>query len=117
MKSAIETFVGIILIVLMVVIATCYITASIDTRQAQNFHSSVVTEIEASHFASSVIDELEQKAHDNGFTMIDGSGNKVSGLTVNVMSSMDVAEVTLTYDYTIPFLNIFLKHEIVGYAR
>ncbi len=36
------------------------------------------------------------------------------------MTSVDrgkFAKVTLTYDYTLPVLNLFLEHQIVGYAR
>lgn len=113
MKGAVETFVAILVIALMVVLSTCYITASINTRHAQNFYSTCVTEIEASHFSESVITELTEKAKSNGFQKDDGS----SGLEVDVLPAMDVAQVKLTYDYTIPFLNIFLEHEIVGYAR
>ncbi|MGN0672808.1 MAG: hypothetical protein ACI4KJ_00010 [Anaerovoracaceae bacterium] len=106
MKSAIETFMGIILIVLVVIISTCYITASIDTRHAQNFHASVISEIEASNHAESVVTECVNKAKENGFTEL-----KVND------TATGISEVTLSYHYTIPFLDIFLEHKIVGYAR
>ena len=116
MKSAIETFMGIIIITLMAVIATCYITASIDTRHAQNYHAGAIAEIEASNHAESVISDCVAKAKENGFTYKDGAGNEVSGLETN-KTAMGVTEVTLKYHYTIPFLNIFLEHKLVGYAR
>lgn len=116
MKSAIETFMGIVIITLMAVIATCYITASIDTRHAQNFHAGAIAEIEASNHAESVISDCAAKAKENGFTIEDASENEVSGLETKE-TAMGVTEVTLKYHYTIPFLNIFLEHQIVGYAR
>ena len=113
MKGAIETFVGIVIIALMVVISTGYITASLDIRHAQNFHSSMVSEIEESDFSQEVINECILNAQLNHFVKEDGS----SGLDVKTAEGMDIAEVTLTYTYTIPFLNSVLEHEIVGYAR
>lgn len=98
---------GILIIAVMVILSTCYITASMNTRHAQNFHAAAVAEIEASHFSNAVIAEVTEKAEDNGFTSLD----------VDVLENMDMAEVTLVYDYTIPFLNVLLNHEIVGYAR
>lgn len=113
MKGAIETFIGIIIITLMVVLSTSYITASLNTRHAQNYHSAMISEIEASNFSDVVIQECIEKAKANGFVKEDGS----SGLEVVKMAEMDIAEVTLTYRYMIPVLNSLLEHEIVGYAR
>lgn len=114
MKGAIETFVGIIIIALMVVLSTSYITASLNTRHAQNYHSAVISEIEASNFSQTVIDNCITKAKENGFVKEDGT----SGLEVTKVSGdVDLAEVSLTYRYTIPVLNSLLEHEITGYAR
>lgn len=113
MKGSIETFVGIIMIALMVVFSSIYISAAMNTRNAQDFHSAVISEIEASNFSQEVIDSCIVKAKNNGFVKDNGS----SGLEVVKMGDMDLAEVTLTYRFSIPFLNALLNHEIVGYAR
>jgi len=107
MKGAIETFTAIVMIALMVVLSICCISASLNTRYAQNYHAAVVSEIEASNFSQEVIDACEQKALDNGFTKLE----------VVTMGDLDLAEVTLNYRYSIPILNALLEHEIVGYAR
>lgn len=107
MKGAVETFMAIIMIAFMAVLSTTYIIASLNTRYAQNFHSLAISEIEASNFSETVIDSLEEKAEENGFTK----------LTVDKMTDLAVAEVTLDYTYSLPFLNAVLEHKIVGYAR
>lgn len=110
MKGAVETMVGIVLIAFMAVLSTAYITASLNTQKAQKYYSAVVTEIEASDFTESVMESCKTKAVENGYTdltiqpVISAAGSKY-------------AKVTLTYDYTIPLLNLFLEHQITGYAR
>lgn len=99
----------------MALLGTCYITASLDIRNAQNIHASAITEIEASNCSDAVIEACSAKAVENGYRNEDGS----SGLNVHkVMTAKGaVAEVKLNYSYTIPLLNTTLKHEIIGYAR
>ena len=92
------------------VLSAAYIMASLNTQSAQNYHSAVVAEVEAGDFTDPVIRSCRQKALENGYT----------DLLVEPMTSVDsgkFAKVTLTYDYTLPVLNLFLEHQIVGYAR
>lgn len=110
MKGAVETMIGIIMIAFMAVLSTAYITASLNTQKAQNYHSAVVAEVEAGDYSESVIQSCKEKAVDNGYAsleiepLISTSGEKY-------------ARVALSYDYTLPVLELFLEHEIVGYAR
>lgn len=110
MKGAVETMIGMIMIAFMAVLSTAYITASLNTQRAQNYHSAVVTEIEAGDYSESVIQSCKEKALDNGYT----------ALAIEPLISEDggkCAKVVLTYNYTIPLLDLFLEHEIAGYAR
>lgn len=110
MKGAVETMIGMIMIAFMAVLSTAYITASLNTQRAQNYHSAVIAEVEAGDFSEIVIRGCKEKAEENGY----------AGLEVEPLVTADggkYAKVTLTYDYTIPMLDLFLKHEIVGYAR
>lgn len=116
MKLAIETFVSMIIIVMMVLLGTCYITASLDTQNAQRYHASVIAEVEAGNFSERVIQSCIEQAKANGYLMEDGS----SALRIEPAGRSEerkMAEVSLTYQYSIPLLDLFLKHEIVGYAR
>lgn len=105
MKLSIESFVSLIIIVLIIVISICTLTSSADVRNAQNFHSAMVSEIEASDCAQSVIDKCKEKAIANGYTELE------------VTKINSYYEVTLVYEYSIPVINEIMNHTIVGYAR
>lgn len=113
MKSAIETFLSVIMITFMAVLSTCYITSSLNTRRAQNYHASVITEVEASDFSDEVIAGCITNAKENGYVQEDGS----SSLFINKTGELQTAEVTLKYQYLLPILNVKMEHEIKGYAR
>lgn len=109
MKGSLETMIGIIFLAFMALLGTSYITASLTTQKAQNYHAGVVAELEASDFASDVITSCETKAVDNGYNSLT--------ITVNGSGQGRYAKVVLDYDYSIPLLNRIIDHEIVGYAR
>lgn len=110
MKGAVETMIGMIMIAFMAVLSTAYITASLNTQKAQNYHSAVMAEVEAGDFSDVVIQNCEEKAVENGYTSL-----RIEPLVSS--GSGKYAKITLNYDYTIPILDLFLEHEIVGYAR
>lgn len=110
MKGAVETMMGMILIAFMAVLSAAYITASLNTQSAQNYHSAVIAEIEAGDFSEEVIQSCRTKATENGY----------ENLNVELMSGEKekrYAKVTLIYSYTMPLLDLLLEHQIVGYAR
>jgi len=77
---------------------------------AQKFHSAVISEIEASDFLPQVIENCKKKAKDSGY----------NDLTVTIQESEKgnyYAEVVLDYNYSIPIINFFMNHQIIGYAR
>lgn len=113
MKASIEVYVSVIVVVLMLMLSTCYITASLDTQYAQSYHSKVVSDIEASDFSEAVITSCKEEAAEKGFESLEVK-------SVLAQGNKKVAEVRLTYRYSIPLLNNFLGDEsrkIVGYAR
>ena len=110
MKGAVETMMGMIMIAFMAVLSTAYIIASLNTQKAQNYHSTVVSEVEAGDFSEVVIQSCKKKALENGY----------KDLTIEPLMNVEnekYAKVTLTYNYTLPVLNLFLEHQIAGYAR
>lgn len=111
MKSAIETMIGIVVLTFMAVLGTSYITASLSTQRAQNYHAAVVQELENSNFAANVIDSEKEKAVENGYDGLDIQ------LFTNSETNTTYAKVTLPYSYGIPILGQSREHEIVGYAR
>ena len=70
MKGAVETMIGMIMIAFMAVLSTAYITASLNTQKAQNYHSAVMAEVEAGDFSEAVIQSCKEKAVDNGYTSL-----------------------------------------------
>ena len=111
MKGAIETMIGILVLTFMAVLGTSYITASLNTQRAQNYHASVVQELENSDFADSVIAEEQAKALENNYNEL-----KIEKKTSD-STGESYAKVTLDYNYSIPVLDMVMDHEIVGYAR
>ncbi|MGC4020415.1 MAG: hypothetical protein QM793_15135 [Muricomes sp.] len=110
MKGAVETMMGIIMIAFMAVLSGAYIMSSLNTQRAQNYHSAVIAEIEAGDFSEVVIQSCKRNALENEYT----------DLEIELLISKEnekYAKVTLTYNYTLPVLNLFLEHQIAGYAR
>lgn len=99
MKGAIETMVGVVLIAFMAVLSTAYISASLNTQKAQAYHSTVVTEIEASDYNAEVLEKCKKKALENGYENLDIQ-------VVTSAAGSKYAKVTLAYRYTIPLLNM-----------
>ena len=115
MKGAIETMVGVVLIAFMAVrsisVSSCEIkSTSLNTQKAQAYHSTVVTEIEASDYNAEVLEKCKKKALENGYENLDIQ-------VVTSAAGSKYAKVTLAYRYTIPLLNMLLEHQITGYAK
>lgn len=111
MKGAIETMIGIIVISFMAILGTSYITVSLDNQKAQNFHSSVISEIEASNYSTEVIAGLEAKAQENGYENLDIQ-------TKTTTDGKPYAKVILTYKTSIPILGMNdIERQIVGHAK
>jgi hypothetical protein len=110
MKSAVETMTGMIVIAFMAVLSTAYLMTSLNTQKAQNYHSTVVAELESGDFSPIVVQSCKEKALENGYTDL------VIESLVSVKSEK-YAKVTLVYEYTIPVLNLTMEHQIAGYAR
>ena len=76
MKGAIETMVGVVLIAFMAVLSTAYISASLNTQKAQAYHSTVVTEIEASDYNAEVLEKYAFGASDHRICKIEKRGKE-----------------------------------------
>lgn len=111
MKGTIEFFLVIIVFALLALAGTGYITASINTANARDYHASVINEVEASNFNSEVIESLYLDATSKGYTL-------EPIIPEEIENHKKVAEVILDYTYDIGILNITgEQHSIRGYAR
>lgn len=111
MKGSIETAIGIIMLAFMSVLGASYVTVSLNTQRAQNYHAAVIQELENSDYADSVIASAKEKAKENGYGEL-----KIYKKTSSATGE-PYAKVILPYKYSIPVLGIKWDHEIVGYAR
>lgn len=111
MKGAIETAIGIIMLTFMSVLGASYITVSLNTQRAQNYHSTVINELENSDCSDEVIIKIKEKAAENGYESLAIEKKHIAS------SNETYAKVTLAYDYSIPILGIHWDNEIVGYTK
>lgn len=111
MKGNIEVFIGTIILAVMALCATSYITAAINTTNARDYHASVINEIEASNYNSEILEGLYTDAREKGY--------ELEPITITeIENHKKVAEVILHYKYTIGFLNLSEEgYTIRGYAR
>jgi len=93
MKTAIETMVDFIMLILMVLISVCFIILHLKEQKARNFHAMAVDEIENSHFSNRIESGLLLEAENQGYdlTIVDKSIN-----------GEPIAEVILKYKNEIP---------------
>lgn len=110
MKGAVEAMCALIMIAFMSILGTGYIATQLNTQKAQNYHSSVVANIEASNFATTVINECKTKTISNGYKNLE-----VTLMTDSI--GKPYAKVVLTYNYKIPIINSTMDYSIEGYAR
>lgn len=114
MRTSVEFYIMTALLSLMAVMAAGYIGSSLYIAGARNFHASCIGEIEASNYAPKVIQALEEDARQKY-----GAGRK-DCLEVNVYEvegNNRIAQVTLSYTYAVPLLQLSKDYEITGYAR
>lgn len=111
MKGTIEFFLAIIVFALMALTGTGYITASINTANARDYHASIINELEASNFNQEVIESLYMDATSKGYIL-------EPILPYEIEGHQKTAEVILNYNYDIGVLNITGEQHIIrGYAR
>lgn len=110
MKGAIEFFIGMLVLVLLALLSTSYLSASIQGANARDYHAALINEIETSNYNGRVIQGLYQDAAEKGYEL-----NRVDIIEIN---GKKTAEVILGYTYAIGLLNIpGEQHFIRGYAR
>lgn len=109
MKVAVEAIVDFVLLVLLILMAFSFISMHINEQTARNFHALAVDEVENSNFSDTVADGLVAEAQRQGYTL------EINKKEIN---NSPVAEVVLTYGYSVPLLNIINEPQAIrGTAR
>ncbi len=107
MGQVVKSFMGIFFLVALVLLGCGILGAQMSSVQARDYKAAVITEISDSGCNQTVIDSCISQA------VSDGYGLKV---ILYEYDGRKMAEVTLEYDYCIPFLNYKTKHQLRGYA-
>ena len=109
MKQIFETYLTLFLMLMAVFTLEGIIAADIDIKNARDFKESIVDEIENSNFSPTVIAECRN------------AGNSKYTVTVDEYKDNEnntvMAEVTVSYNYSIPFLNVNKQHELKDFAE
>ncbi len=110
MKHIPVIYISIFMILFGVAVTTGLIKANMTALRAAEFHMDAIAEIENSNFADPVIDACVSQAAECGYELTVEEFTDARGVT-------GMAEVVLSYDYSIPFLKIENKYYKRGYAR
>lgn len=112
MEAITKTFLTIFCLLIVTFTATGLIVASINANKADAFLSDATIGIEEGNFQPEIIGEWKQNAADIGY-QLDTAAKDTNG-----DGYTDVVDLTLTYQYVVPFLNSGASdHVLKSYAR
>ena len=107
MGQIIKSFMGLFFLVMLIMLGCGIIGAQLDSVQARDYKAAVITEISDSGCNQSVIESCISQAESDGYAL---------EVVVFESNGRRMAEITLEYDYRIPFLNYRNKYQLRGYA-
>ena len=124
MSQVIKAFTGVFFLMLLTLLGSGIVSAQLDSAYARDYKEAVVAEIENSGFCESVMNACITQAREDGYELTmtiyqSGEepivvGSKVDG---DIMAeNVEMVEILLNYDYSIPFLNYMSRHTLRGYA-
>lgn len=112
MSDVIKTYFVLFLVLFGVCSFIGIISADMDIHHANELKTSIVNEVENSNFSPSVIQACKDSVAEN--TDYNLSINEITDAEGNTV----MAEIVVTFDYTIPFFNyINPGHETRSFAR
>ena len=124
MSQVIKAFTGVFFLILLAMLGSGIVSAQMDSAYARDYKEAVVAEIENSGFCESVMNACIMQAREDGYELTmtvyqSGKepvilGNELRG---EIMAeNVEMVEILLNYDYSIPFLNYMSRHSLRGYA-
>ena len=111
MGQVIKAYLGIFFLLLMGLVGIGVVAAGMEVNAARNYHADVVTEIECSNFHPAVIDACKSQAQKAGYRL------EVERISYDAEGKEQMAEVVLTFHYSIPILDLVSDHKVRGFAR
>ena len=107
MSQIVKTFMGVFLLMMLLMLGCGIVSAQMESAHARDYQSAVLTELSDSGCNQKVIDSCMQQAKRDGYQL---------AVQVWERDGARTAEVTLGYEYRIPFLNYSRNYRLRGYA-
>lgn len=109
MKNLFNSFISVVLILLLVFSGLSIYMMSMQKRNAEIFHDKVIHEIESSDFSTVVINNAIAKGNELGYN--------VSITPLTIVENKRMYTVSLRYDVNLPIFNFGKTATLDGYAR
>lgn len=110
MGQVIKIYMGLFFLLLEALTGMGIVSAGVQTAAARDYHSDIMEEIACSNFNEGVMEVCVEQAREAGYEV------KIEPVKYDEDANIQLASVTLNYEYAIPVLNLFSKHEIRGMA-
>lgn len=110
MGQVIKIYMGLFFLLLEALAGMGVVAAGVQTTAARDYHSDIMEEVACSNFNAGVIEACIEQAQEEGYQV------KIEPVIYDEDANIQLASVTLNYEYAIPVLNLFSKHEIRGMA-
>lgn len=129
MKEIFESWLGIVLLALLMIGGISIINAGIEARNADATKAGYIAEIEASNFSSdvlqSVLTEAETAGYDISFDLYrqaaDGTRTvteaATGAATIGDTADVYMVRMSLGFSYSFALFDVAAHHELIGYAR
>lgn len=122
MSQVIKAFTGVFSLMFLALLGSGIVSAQIDSASARDYKEAVVAEIENSRFCESVMNACIMQAREEGYELtmtVYQSGKEPIVVRDEVKGeimaeNVEMVEVLLNYDYSIPFLNYMSRHSLRG---
>lgn len=110
MGQVIKAYMGLFFLLLEALTGMGIVSAGVQTEAARNYHSDILEEISCSNFNRSVMNACIEQAEEAGYQV------KIEPVIYDAGENIQLAAVTLEFEYAIPVLNLFSSRRIRGIA-
>ena len=110
MGQVIKVYMGLFFLLLEALAGMGIVAAGVQTAAARDYHSDIMEEISCSNFNDGVMEACINQAKKEGYEV------NIEPMVYDGESNIQLASVVLNYEYAIPVLNLFSRHEIRGMA-
>lgn len=123
MSQILKAFLGMFFIMVLLFLGMGIVSAQMEVSDALDYKSDIVAELENSNYSPQVINACIRQAIANGYsievkTFVPGQSAKTyTQPNASDTTGVVMAEIKLTYSYSIGILNMVTKHQVRGYAR